>query len=413
MMVQLRMLALAISFLSSVHASATAGRQEAANGAALATRASCTVASAGNPGTDDVPAITAAIKSCGSGGVIQIPAGEEYAINSVVDFTGCVDCTLNIEGTLKVSNDLTYWDGKRAIFYMHGIKTATIQSVTGTGVIDGNGQAAYEYFAKNTSYARPTLHYIDGASSHITIQNLKVKNPPNVFFAVSGGSTNVIYSGLTLTAASNSTTTPKNTDGFDVGRSTYVTLNDNVVTNQDDCIAFKPGANYIMVKNIQCAGSHGISVGSLGKQPGANDSVTNVYVTGATMLNSSKAVGIKLYPGGSPHGSATVRNVTFNDVTVDNCDWAAQIQSCYGANATYCASNPSTASVADVHFTNFHGKTNSKNSPNVANLNCPGRGTCEIDFSSWSVVPPSGSANFLTANVGPLKGVNSTSGASG
>ncbi|KAJ8070145.1 hypothetical protein OCU04_000537 [Sclerotinia nivalis] len=407
-----RILQLAILLCSSAYASPTAVRNEA-NGVTLAKRATCTPASAANAGIDDVPAITAAIKSCGKGGVIQIPAGVQYAINSVLDFTGCAGCTFNIEGTLKVSEDLDFWEGKRAIFYMNAINTATIQSVTGTGVIDGNGQAAYDYFAKNTSYARPTLHYITGASSHITIKNLKVKNPPNVFFSVTGGSTNVAYSGLTMTAASKSTAAAKNTDGFDVGDSTYVTLNHIAVSNDDDCIAFKPGANYVTVDTISCTGSHGISVGSLGSKAGTTDSVTNVYVTGATMINSTKAVGIKLYPGGSLHGTAIVRNVTFNDVTVQNSDWAAQIQSCYDGDATYCASNPSKASVTDVYFTNFRGTTSSKYSPDVANLDCPGSGTCDIYFSSWSVAPTSGSATFLCSNVDTSKGLTCTSGASG
>ncbi|APA06822.1 hypothetical protein sscle_02g015920 [Sclerotinia sclerotiorum 1980 UF-70] len=407
-----RTLQLALLLCSSAYASPTAVRNEA-NGVSLAKRATCTPASAGNAGIDDVPAITAAIKSCGKGGVIQIPAGVQYSINSVLDFTGCAGCTFNIEGTLKASENLDFWEGKRAIFYMNGINTATIQSVTGTGVIDGNGQAAYDYFATNTSYARPTLHYITGASSHITIKNLKVKNPPNVFFSVTGGSTNVAYSGLTMTAASKSTAPAKNTDGFDVGDSTYVTLNHITVSNDDDCIAFKPGANYVTVDTISCTGSHGISVGSLGSKAGTTDSVTNVYVTGATMIDSTKAVGIKLYPGGSKHGSAVVRNVTFNDVTVQNSDWAAQIQSCYGEDASYCASNPSTASVTDVYFTNFKGKTSSKNSPDVANLDCPKSGTCNINFSSWTVAPTSGSATFLCANVDTSKGLTCTSGASG
>jgi galacturan 1,4-alpha-galacturonidase len=404
--------ALAISLLSTtVYSSPTPALNDITP--VLAKRATCTPASAGSSGTDDVPAITAAIKSCGNGGTIVFPAGVQYSIRSTLDFTGCTGCTFNIEGTLKVSDDLNYWEGKRAIFYMNGIKTATIQSVTGTGVIDGNGQAAYDYFAQNSSYARPTLHYIAGSSSGITIQNLQVKNPPNVFFSVTGSSTNVIYSGLTMTAKSKSDYAPKNTDGFDVGASTHVTLKNIVVSNQDDCIAFKPGANYVTVNGISCTGSHGISVGSLGGGAGSTDTVKNVYVSGATMINSTKAVGIKLYPAGSAHGTAVVSNVTFDGVTVKNCDWAAQIQSCYGEDTSYCSSYPSTASVTGVYFKNFKGTTSSKNSPNVANLDCPSAGTCDINFSNWAVAPTSGSAKFLCANVDSSTGLTCTAGASG
>lgn len=80
------------------------------------------------------------------------------------------------------------------------------------------------------------------------------------------------------------------------------------VSNQDDCVAFKAGSTYTTVKDITCTGSHGLSVGSLGKTNA--DTVSNIYVSGATMVNSAKAVGIKLYDGEIGHAAATVRNVT-------------------------------------------------------------------------------------------------------
>lgn len=66
---------------------------------------------------------------------------------------------------------------------------------------------------------------------------------------------------------------PKNTDGFDVGASQFVTLRNIKVSNQDDCVAFKPGANFTTVTDITCTGSHGISVGSLGGGAGSRDTV--------------------------------------------------------------------------------------------------------------------------------------------
>lgn len=84
------------------------------------------------------------------------------------------------------------------------------------------------------------------------------------------------------------------------------------MTNDDDCIAFKKGANYVTVDTITCTGSHGLSVGSLGGSAGTTDTVQNIYVTNANMKTSTKAVGIKLYPGGSEHGSAIVKYAIFH-----------------------------------------------------------------------------------------------------
>jgi galacturan 1,4-alpha-galacturonidase len=427
----------AISFSALVNSSPTTTLQEVSH--IQHKRAVCTPTSAGDAGTDDVPSIESAISTCGNGGTIVIPAGITYAIRTTLSFAGCVDCNFEVEGTLKVrfgnrirsgkpaphllkhslkprakfkkaSDDLTYWEGKKAIFYMPDITTATIQSITGAGLIDGNGQAAYDYFASNSSYARPTLWYITG-STGITIKNLYFRNAPNVFHSAAGNSKNIVYSSVTLNAASSSTNAPKNTDGWDIGPASYVTITDVVVSNQDDCIAFKPGANYVTVSGISCTGSHGFLVGSLGSEAGTTDVVSNIYVYNADMTSSTKAAGIKLYPGG--YGSATVSNVTWDTVTVSDVGYAAQIQSCYSQTATYCAANPGSASLTDINFKNFKGTTSTSYEPVIANLDCPEDGTCDIYFSEWAVEPPTGTAEYLCANIDSTPGIMCTSGASG
>lgn len=104
----------------------------------LARRATCTVTGAQNAGTDDVPAIEAAIASCSTGTVI-LSAGITYAIRSTLDLSGCSGCTIAIEGTLKLSDDLDYWEGKQAAILVNGVTGATITSQTSTGLVDGNG----------------------------------------------------------------------------------------------------------------------------------------------------------------------------------------------------------------------------------------------------------------------------------
>ena len=69
----------------------------------------CTPSSAGNSSIDDVPAISKALSTCGNGGTIIIPAGETFMIRSPLGFQNCSGCNFQIEGTLKVSDDLHYW----------------------------------------------------------------------------------------------------------------------------------------------------------------------------------------------------------------------------------------------------------------------------------------------------------------
>lgn len=369
----------------------------------------CTPASGGSSSTDDTPAIESAIAECSSGTIV-IPALTTYYVNSALSFDGCSGCTIQVEGLLKASSDTDYWNGKTAIFLAQNIDGLTVTSKTGSGVFDGNGQDAYDRFAEDSSYSRPTLFYIDG-SSNVEISNLRFKNAPNVFHSTNGGSTNIVYTDITLDARSKSDNDPKNTDGWDIGNSSHVTINGASVLNDDDCVAFKPGANYVEVYDITCNGSHGISVGSLGKTN--TDTVQNVYVKGATMIDSTKAAGLKLYPGGSDHGTAVVTNVTFENFVIDGSDYAFQVQSCYGEDDDYCEDHPSTATVSGVVIKGFSGTTSDKYDPVVASIDCPGDGTCDITLSDMKVEAPSGSAEYLCASAPSGLGVVCTSGANG
>ncbi|KAJ5980202.1 hypothetical protein N7481_007500 [Penicillium waksmanii] len=370
----------------------------------------CTPKAGGSSSTDDVPAIASAIASCGSSGTIVIPSGTTYYLNSVLDFAGCAGCDFQVEGLLKFSSDTDYWEGRTAMINVKGIDGIKIRSVTGSGVIDGNGQNAYDRFAADSSYARPTLLYITGGSD-ITVSGLRQKNPPNVFNSVKGDSDNVIFSNLKMDATSKSDNAAKNTDGFDIGASTNVAISNVNVSNDDDCVAFKPGANGVTVTDITCTGSHGLSVGSLGKS--SNDEVKNIYVSGATMINSTKAVGIKTYPSGGTHGQSTVSNVTWTDVTVDGCDYAIQIQSCYGEDADYCDENPGNAKLTDIVFDGFSGTTSGKYDDVTGNLNCGANGTCGVKVGSYTVTAQDGKSEVLCANTPSGLGVACTSGASG
>ncbi|KAK6526643.1 hypothetical protein TWF694_005224 [Orbilia ellipsospora] len=370
----------------------------------LERRAVCTPAS--GSATDDTPAIKAAITSCGNGGTIVIPQGITYYLNTMLEFTGCVNCDFQLEGTLKMNGDTRYWEGKAGHLYLNNIKGAKIRSLTGNGLIDGNGQNAYDRWATET-FKRPTMIYINGGSN-IQVSGIFLKNPPNAFNGVKGA-TSITYSSMTMTAKSKSTNVPKNTDGFDVTGSTWVSISHVDVTNQDDCVAIKPGTNYIDIQNIKCTDSHGLVIGSLGKEN--PDVVKNIYFKNAVMVNSGKAAGIKTYPGG--FGTSSVTNVTFENFSVVGCDYGIQIQSCYGQTAAYCASNPNTAMLSQIKFKNFTGTTNGKQDPATSNINCGAAGTCDLQISGYNVQKPSGGGVVLCANTPSNLGVACTSGAFG
>jgi galacturan 1,4-alpha-galacturonidase len=314
-----------------------------AQASTLKRQGTCTPTSAGGSSVDDVPAISKALSTCGDGGTIIIPAGQTFTIRSPLNFSNCHACNFQIDGTLKVSDDLNYWEGKSAFFLVSNVVGATFHSLTGSRLIDGSGQKYWDYFASHKTYRRPFLVQVNN-SFNTVFTNIKLKNAPMFFIAITDGSSNITFSELDLSAVSTSENPPANTDGIDPGDSSHIIIRNVHIRNGDDCVAFKNGSSNIIVNNITCIGSHGLSIGSLGLKSRGPYIVQNIYVSNATMINCSSATRIKFYPGGPSHGTVLVSNVTYKDITVDNCNYAFQVDNCYESTLNTCKQNPSTAS---------------------------------------------------------------------
>jgi galacturan 1,4-alpha-galacturonidase len=131
------------------------------------------------------------------------------------------------------------------------------------------------------------------------------------------------------------------------------------------------------------------------------------------MISSTKAVGIKTYPMGNGHGVSTVTNVTFNDIKVQNSDYAIQIQSCYGEDESYCQTNGNNAVLKGIVFEGFSGTTSSKYSLVTSNLDCGAKGVCDVKIKGYTVKAGSGTGQVLCTNTPGSLGVACTKGASG
>lgn len=371
----------------------------------------CKPLSARNVSIDDVPAIEKALSECGSGGTIIIPANETFVIRSPLNFNNCRACDFQIEGTLKLSDDnLQFWE-KKIAFLIENVSGAKFHSLTGSGLIDGSGQKYWDYFANNKSYERPFLiHFIN--ASNVTFTKINLKDAPCFFIFIVNKSIDITVSDLTLNATSISSNEPINTDGIDTGDSSHITISNIHITNDDDCVCFKTGSNYIRVNNVTCVGSRGISVGSLGSPPGYY-TVNNIYVSNVKMINNTQAARIKVFGGGPSYGTVSVSNVTIENVTVDNCDFAFRIHTCYNTPADICKTYPSTATFSNITLINFTGVTSTKYDPAVANIDCSSKGTCDLTFEGWNVLSPTKNNTVLCANYNNPTGITCTPGAFG
>lgn len=341
----------------------------------------CTIPASRN-GTDDSGAVLSALHQCNNGGTVVFKPDTTYVIGKPLNLSFLQHVDLEIQGTIQFTADTDYWQANSFKYAYQNSSTflaigGTDVNIYGGGLIDGQGQVWWTLAAKNSSTERPILWNIDGLSGG-TMSNIRMVDPPNWFNWIQN-SENFVYTNLDLQVSNLSA---PNTDGWDTYRSSNVVIQDSEINNTDDCVFFKPNSTQILVQNLACNGSHGISVGSLAQYVGETDIVSDVYVYNISMSDASDMARIKVWPGAAPNvtdapdvtdaggGSGYVKNVTYDTAVVENVQWAIEITACYETSATLCAEYPSTFLIEDVSFKNFLGVTSAKEEPDVATVVC-------------------------------------------
>lgn len=354
-------------------------------------------------GRDDAPAFLAAVHDA-SCSTVSIPRGTTLNIASRLNMTGLENKHISVEGTIKFSADLPYWTGNgfyipfqtQITFWLLGGKNILLD---GGGTLDGQGQAWYDAFETNSTLLRPITLTIFQANN-VMIDDIHMLNSPEWFNLVNEGE-NVVYRNINISAVSTSRNEAKNTDGWDVYRSNNVVIENSQINNGDDCVSFKPNATNILVSNLSCNGSHGISVGSLGQYAGEFDIVENVTVINIKMSNAENGARIKAWAGQGV-GSGIVKNITFSMFTETNVDNPVIIDQCYETSAEACAEFPSNTYIQDVWFDNISGTSSGAEKAVVASLSCSPDGRCSsVNVNNLRISPPAqyGEASYSCANV--------------
>ncbi|PPQ71826.1 hypothetical protein CVT24_006951 [Panaeolus cyanescens] len=353
----------------------------------------CTVTASGG---DDAPKFLAAVKGCAT---TKIPKGTTLNIATRLDMTGLRDKHISVQGTIRFNPDIPYWTGNaffipfqtQVTFWLLGGQNIRVD---GGGTLDGAGQPWYDAFAKNSTLLRPIILTVFQAQD-VTIKDINMVNGPEWHNLVNEAQ-RVTYDNINIKAASTSSNTAKNTDGWNIYRSDSVDILNSVIVNGDDCVAFKPNATNVRVENLDCTGSHGISVGSLGQYPGMYDIVQNVLAKNIKMNKSGNGARIKAWAGPNV-GSGIVKNITFEGFTDSAVDLPVVIDQCYMTSASACAQFPSNTFIQDIYFNNMSG-TGTK--ATVAQLSCsPGQRCSNINVNDFRLSFPSGSAKYTCQNV--------------
>ncbi|KAI4319921.1 hypothetical protein MLD38_033460 [Melastoma candidum] len=201
--------------------------------------------------------------------------------------------------------------------------------ITGeNGTIDGQGSGWWQRFRNKTlDYTRPHLIELMN-SNEVVISNLTLLNSP--FWTVHPVySSHVTIQNLTIRAPPNS----PNTDGIDPDSSDHVCIEDCYISTGDDVIAIKSGwdeygiyygrpSTKITIRRIVGeTRSSGIAIGSE-----MSGGVSDVHAEDLFFYNTNNGIRIKSSPGRGGY----VRNIYISNVTLLNVTTALRFTGLYG-----------------------------------------------------------------------------------
>jgi len=229
---------------------------------------------------------------------IVVPSG------TTLDMTGLSDGTAVIfSGTTTFEYD--EWSGP-------------LISVSGTDIavsgasgheLDGGGAQWWDGKGTNGGKTKPKFFYAHDLLGSSSITGLNIKNTPVQCFSIDG-SKGLTISDVTIDDSDGDTNDlGHNTDAFDVGDSSDITISGAVVKNQDDCLAINSGTG-ITFTGGTCSGGHGLSIGSVGGR--SDNTVKTINIESSSISDSANGVRIKtVYDA-----TGSVSDVTYKDITL-------------------------------------------------------------------------------------------------
>ncbi|KAK1367397.1 Exopolygalacturonase [Heracleum sosnowskyi] len=314
----------------------------------------------GDGKTDNTNAFLNAWKeACRSGGTVSTVDGT-YLVNTIQfagPCNGVVSFTVNavIQAPRGQSN-AHYW------ISFYDINGLTIQ---GNGTFDGQGPSAWPFndcrHAASCSPLSPSL--VLNKVNQSLVQNITLLNSKGVQMKIEE-SENITINNITITAPADS----PNTDGIHTGNINYVNILDSNIGTGDDCISIGPGTTNINITRVNCGPGHGISIGSIGKNP-SDQNVEGVNVQNCKMSSTQNGVRIKTW---NSTYQVSVADVTFQDITMDKAQNPIIIDQQYCGGGHDCTGS-SHVQVKDVKFVRVEGTSSSQI---AVNLNCSSSNPC-------------------------------------
>ncbi|KAK5124814.1 hypothetical protein LTR85_001527 [Meristemomyces frigidus] len=188
-------------------------------------------------------------------------------------------------------------------------------TVTGatSAYLNGDGSRWWDGEGSNGGKTKPKFFYAHDLLGTSSITNIYIQNSPVQVFSIDGSE------GLTITDATIDNTDgdtdslAANTDCFDIGDSSDITISGANCYNQDDCVAINSGTG-ITFTGGTCSGGHGLSIGSVGGR--SDNTVETILFENSEVKNSANGVRIKtVYDATGSVSGVTYKSITLSGIT--------------------------------------------------------------------------------------------------
>ena len=353
----------------------------------------------GDGTTFDTAAIQKALDACEkSGGTVEFPAGT--FLSRPLTLHSRTTVKLDAGATLKAStNQVDYmktpgdWLKAKSSAefnpFIGGEKLENV-TITGSGVIDGNGAAWWPEAEKarqikpGYTLPRPNLIVLE-QSKNVRVENITLQNSPK-FHLVPADCQDVIVSNVTILAPERAA----NTDAIDPSGQRILITKCKLDVG-DDNVAIKagkkiPGRDFqsedITVTDCTFLHGHGMSIGS--ETAGG---VRNVIVKNCTFENTENGIRIK----SDVRRGGLVENISYSDITMSNVAPAITFT---------CTYQNSSAGDAKKQAEPSRGALGSENLPLYRNIQVTNlRATSQKNAGMISGLPDNCISNVVFENV--------------
>ncbi|KAG4440756.1 hypothetical protein IFR05_003743 [Cadophora sp. M221] len=325
--------------------------------------------------TDIGPAILSAFSKCAitGGATIYVPPGS-YSIATGVVLNKGSAYALQIDGLITLTSNGAF-NGNA--FVLQNTNDVEVFSSNGLGAINGQG-----YIARITASGQNARLFRFINAKNIAFHDMILVDSPTF---------HLVFNSVSNMEAYHITVHGPNlggTDGIDVICTENCYMHDIEVTNRDECISVKSPSNNMLIEDIICNQSGGMSIGSLTAD--ITDLSTAAAVSNITMRNiytyqCTQMLMIKTYPGGSG-AVGYVKNSLFENFWAYDTTYALDIDQYWYNHLT-----PNTGAVAlsGLTFTNWTGTMNKGSSRGAIVIRgsdqVPAKDVTLSGFNMWTV----------------------------